>query len=110
MSMDEFLEAEGHGYAIRLPANDSRSQEAGVGAGKRLEGTVREDTRLVNETEWPAMVCGRMSHGKYHLMDVCQMFGSGFGHQPIGLHENNPKNPAAGVDVGGGACSRRIGS
>jgi hypothetical protein len=45
----------------------SQSQQAGVGAEKGLEDTVRKDKMLVNETEWPAMVCARMSHGKYQL-------------------------------------------
>src|ERR1035441_1484597 len=45
-----------------------RSQESGLGAEKRLEGTVRDDTMLVNETEWPGVVAGRMSYGKCRSM------------------------------------------
>ena len=32
---------------------------------KRLDGTVRKDKMLVNETEWPPMIAGRRSYGKY---------------------------------------------
>jgi hypothetical protein len=45
-----------------------RSQEAGLGAAKRLDSTVREDKMMANETEWPAMVAGRRSYGKCRIM------------------------------------------
>ena len=48
----------------------SRSQEAGVGAVKRLEDTVRKDKMLVNETEWTAMVAGRRSYGNVRYIYV----------------------------------------
>jgi hypothetical protein len=52
----------------RLP----RSQEASLGAAKRLDGTVREDKMLVNEIGWPAMVAGRMSYGKCQVKEFAQ--------------------------------------
>jgi hypothetical protein len=50
--------------AIEGSSHLPRSQESSSGAAKRLDGNVREDTMLVNETEWPAMVAGRRSYGK----------------------------------------------
>jgi hypothetical protein len=47
--------------AIEGRSHLPRSQESGLGAEKRLGDTGRADTILVNETEWPAMVVGRMS-------------------------------------------------
>jgi hypothetical protein len=49
---------------VRVP-DESRTrrsgrQESSRGAAKKLDGTVRIDTMLVNETEWPAIVAGRM--------------------------------------------------
>jgi hypothetical protein len=69
--------------AIEGRSHLPRSQESGLGAGKRFDGTGRADTMLASETEWPAMIAGRMSFGKCRFKRV--------------LPRNELKKMAAGV-------------
>jgi hypothetical protein len=69
-----------------------RSQESGLGAEKRLDGTVREDTLLVNETEWPAIV------------GVCHMEMSDKATERLRMAAGqNGKNRSAALDLRDGA-------
>ena len=56
------------GRAIQTAGDSSKKSPKVIGAGKRLDGTVREDTLLVNKTEWPAIVAGCMSQGKLRII------------------------------------------
>jgi len=55
----------------------SRSQEAGAGAEKRVEGPGRKDKMLVNETERTAKVADRKSYGKCRSNIVRYANGAG---------------------------------
>jgi predicted GIY-YIG superfamily endonuclease len=50
--------------AIEGRSHLSRSQESGLGAGKRLDSTGKSDISLSSETECPAMVAGCVLYGK----------------------------------------------
>ena len=44
-----------------------RSQYTGLGDAKGLGSTLREDSMLVKATEWPMVVVGTKSYGKWRL-------------------------------------------
>jgi hypothetical protein len=53
--------------AIKRRRHLLHSRETDLGVAKRLDSNVREDTMLINETAWPAMVAGCMSYGKCRI-------------------------------------------
>ncbi len=55
-------------FTWRVGFPSAPSQQTGLGAEEKLDVALREDTLLVNETEWSATVAGRGSYRKCRLV------------------------------------------